>query len=157
MHPSPLPLESITKYIVFNSEYSVVICHQCKCALAPGEGIKRHFQNLHQTISLQTRKEIIAYCETLTLLPSADVITPTYYSRKKFSGFFLNLSCDWLTNFTTKKTTVDFSVYYIINFHLMKKKRGDLEEYYCQCYILTTTSSRDRAARSFTQSLPIDP
>jgi len=76
MHPSPLPLESITEYILFNSEYSVVICHQCKCALAPGEGIKRHFQNLHQTISLQTRKEIIAYCETLTLLPPADVITP---------------------------------------------------------------------------------
>jgi len=76
MHPSPLTPESITEYILFNSEYSVIICRQCKCALAPGEGIKRHFQNLHLAISLQIRKEIVAYCETLTLLPPADVITP---------------------------------------------------------------------------------
>ena len=76
MHPSPLTPESITEYILFNSEYSVIICRQCKCALVPGEGIKRHFQNLHQAISLQIRKQIIAYCDTLTLLPPADVITP---------------------------------------------------------------------------------
>ena len=76
MHPSPLTPESITEYILFNSEYSVIICRQCKCALVPGEGIKRHFQNLHLAISLQIRKEIVAYCETLTLLPPADVITP---------------------------------------------------------------------------------
>ena len=76
MHPSPLTPESITEYILFNSEYSVIICRQCKCALVPGEGIKRHFQNLHQAISLQIRKQIIAYCDTLTLLPTADVITP---------------------------------------------------------------------------------
>src|SRR5207248_4817818 len=76
MHPSSLTPESITEYILFNSECSVIICRQCKCALAPGEGIKRHFQNLHLAISLQIRKEIVAYCETLTLLPPADVITP---------------------------------------------------------------------------------
>ena len=76
MHPSPLTPESITEYISFNSEYCVVICRQCKYALAPGEGIKRHFRNLHQAISLQTRKEIIAYCETLTLLSPIDVISP---------------------------------------------------------------------------------
>ena len=76
MHPSPSTQESITEYILFNSEYSVIICCQCKCALAPGEGIKRHFQNLYQAISLQIRKEIMAHCETFTLLPPADVITP---------------------------------------------------------------------------------
>src|SRR5438034_2972706 len=76
MHPSPQPSESITEYIIFHPEYSVIICRQCKYALAPEEGIKRHFQNLHQAISLQIRKEIIAYCETLTLLPPTEVITP---------------------------------------------------------------------------------
>ena len=76
MHPSPLTPESITEYILFNSECSVIICRQCKCALAPGVGIKRHFQNLHPAISLQIRKEIVAYSETHTLLPPADVITP---------------------------------------------------------------------------------
>ena len=76
MHPSPLTPESITEYILFNSEYCVIICRQCKYALAPREGIKRHFRNLHQAISLQTRKEIIAYCETLTLFSPIDVISP---------------------------------------------------------------------------------
>ena len=76
MHPSPQPSESMTEYILFHLEHSIIICRQCKYALAPGEGIKRHFQSLHQTISLQTRKEIIAYCETLQLLPPDEVITP---------------------------------------------------------------------------------
>ena len=76
MHPSPFPSESIMEYVLFNSEYSVIICRQCKYALTPGEGIKRHFQNLHLAISLQIRKEIVAYCETLTLLHPSDVISP---------------------------------------------------------------------------------
>src|SRR5204863_3488171 len=76
MHPSPLTTESIKEYVLFNSEYFVIICRQCKYALTPGERIKKHFRNLHQTISLQTRNEIIAYCETLTLLSPTDVISP---------------------------------------------------------------------------------
>ncbi len=76
MHPSPQTSEFLMEYILFNSEHSVIICHQCKYALIPGEGIKRHFRSLHQAISLQTRKEIIAYCETLQLLPPDEVITP---------------------------------------------------------------------------------
>src|SRR5437773_10508784 len=76
MHPSPLTPESIKQYILYHPEHSVIICRQCKYALAPGERIKKHFQSLHQAISLQTRKEIIAYCETLQLLPPDEVITP---------------------------------------------------------------------------------
>src|SRR5438876_11894820 len=76
MHPSPLTLESIKQYILYHPEHSVIICRQCKYALAPGERIKKHFQSVYQAISLQTRKEIIAYCERLTLLPPTDVITP---------------------------------------------------------------------------------
>ena len=76
MHPSPLTPESIKQYILYHPEHSVIICRQCKYALAPGERIKKHFQSVHQAISLQTRKEIIAYCERLTLLPPTDVITP---------------------------------------------------------------------------------
>src|SRR5438876_8434715 len=78
MHPSPQISQSITEYILFNSEHSVIVCRQCKYALAPEEGIKRHFQSLHQVISLQTRKEIIAYCETLRLLPPDEVIIPGF-------------------------------------------------------------------------------
>ena len=76
MHPSPQTSESITEYILFLPEHCIIICRQCKYALAPGERIKKHFQSLHQAISLQTRKEIISYCETLTLLSPTDVITP---------------------------------------------------------------------------------
>jgi len=54
MHPSPLVSESITEYILFHPEHSIVICRQCKYAVAPGERIKKHFQILHQAISLQT-------------------------------------------------------------------------------------------------------
>ena len=70
--------ESITEYILFHPEHSIVICRQCKYAVAPGDRIKKHFQSLHQAISLQTRKEIIAYCETLQLLPPDEVITPGF-------------------------------------------------------------------------------
>ena len=83
MHPSPQTSESITEYILFNSEYSVIICRQCKYALAPGERIKKHFQRFHQAISLQIRKEIIAYCETFTLLSPGDIITPNHYATLK--------------------------------------------------------------------------
>ena len=76
MHLSPQTSESITEYISFLPEHCIIICRQCKYALAPGERIKKHFQSLHQAISLQTRKEIISYCETLTLLSPTDVITP---------------------------------------------------------------------------------
>ena len=76
MHPSPQTSEFLMEYFLFNSEHSVIICHQCKYALISGEGIKRHFRSLYQAISLQTRKEIIAYCETLQLLPLDEVITP---------------------------------------------------------------------------------
>jgi len=76
MHPSTLTPQSITEYILFCPEHSIVICRQCKYAIAPGERIKRHFQSLHQAISLQTRKEIIVYCSTLRLLPLEEVITP---------------------------------------------------------------------------------
>ena len=78
MHPSPLAPESIAEYILFHPEHSIVICRQCKYAVAPGERIKKHFQILHQAIPLQTRKEIIAYCETLQLLPPDEVITPAF-------------------------------------------------------------------------------
>src|SRR5436189_4415281 len=102
MHPSPLTPESITEYILFNSEYSVIICNQCKCALAPGEGIKRHFQNLHQAISLQIRKEIIAYCETLTLLPN-------HYSTLESRRDSENLCVKFWVRFPTKKKiTIEF-------------------------------------------------
>ena len=76
MHPSPQTSESIMEYILFNPKHCIIICRQCKYGLAPGERIKKHFQSLHQAISLQTRKEIIAYCETLQLLPPDEVITP---------------------------------------------------------------------------------
>src|SRR5947207_11777440 len=83
MHPSPQTSESIMEYILFNPKHCIIICRQCKYALAPGERIKKHFQSVHQAISLQTRKEIIAYCERLTLLPPTDVITPNHYSKWK--------------------------------------------------------------------------
>ena len=78
MHPSPLASESITEYILFHPEHSIIICRQCKYAVAPGDRIQKHFQSLHQAISLQTRKEIIAYCETLQLLPPDEVVTPGF-------------------------------------------------------------------------------
>ena len=68
--------ELIKEYILYDSKHSIIICRQCKYALIPGENIKRHFQNLHQSISLPIRKEIIGYCDTLTLLPLKEVITP---------------------------------------------------------------------------------
>ena len=78
MHPSPLTPECIRRYILFHSEHSIVICRQGKYAVVPGERIKKHFQSLHQVIPLQTRKEIIAFCETLQLLPPDEVTIPGF-------------------------------------------------------------------------------
>src|SRR5205809_3107089 len=75
MHPSPQTSESIMEYILFNPKHCIIIYRQCKYALAPGERIKKHFQSLHEAISLQTRNEIISYCETLTLLSPTAVIS----------------------------------------------------------------------------------
>jgi len=68
--------ENIEKYVKYNEKHGVLICNPHGYGLVPGDGIGRHFQIYHQSISVENRKEIAHYATTLPLTDPEDVIPP---------------------------------------------------------------------------------
>ena len=64
------------EYLLYNHEYSVVICRQHKYAITK-DWIGRHFQEYHKTVPLKTRKEIEALVSELNLLDPIQVQLPS--------------------------------------------------------------------------------
>ena len=76
---------NMNAYIVYNSEYNVLICKQHECAIS-AEFLTRHFRTEHE-ISLELRQEILTYASQYTptkptdLVYTRDRITPIPYLR----------------------------------------------------------------------------
>ena len=68
--------EHIENYVKYNEEHSVLICIPHGYSLIPGDGIGRHFQRYHGSISIETRKNIAEYAATLILKDPDDVVHP---------------------------------------------------------------------------------
>ena len=68
--------ENINDYVKYNEKHGVLICIPHGYSLTPADGISGHFQRLHQSTSLATRKKIVKYGETLALTDPDDVIPP---------------------------------------------------------------------------------
>ena len=71
-----MSLENIEEYVKYKEEYGVLICIQHQYALMPGGGIKRHLNNFHTAIPLETRNAIIEYSEALNLVEPDNVLMP---------------------------------------------------------------------------------
>jgi len=54
------------QYVIYNSIYHILICRQCGHAI-PQDWIMRHFRQMHKTIPLSVRQEIINYGKSLEL------------------------------------------------------------------------------------------
>jgi len=62
-------------YIIHNHQYGIIICRQHKYAV-PKNWIRRHFQEQHKDVPLETRQNIEAYVADLNLLPPSEVPLP---------------------------------------------------------------------------------
>jgi len=63
------------EYIIYNNDYNVIICRQHGFAIPP-DWIRRHFQDSHKGIPLETRKEMIEYSKSLELCQPTQVVLP---------------------------------------------------------------------------------
>jgi len=63
------------EYIIYNSEYHVLICRQHGYAIPPN-GIVRHFRQLHKAIPLSTRQAIVQHIKSLDLYEPDKVVIP---------------------------------------------------------------------------------
>ena len=54
------------EYIIDNTTYHILICHQCGYVI-PKDEIMRHFRRFHKTIPLVMHQEIINYGLSLDL------------------------------------------------------------------------------------------
>ena len=68
--------ESIEKYLLHDAKWRVVVCKGCKYCLVPGKSVTRHLKDEHQSIPLDTRKELITWAETLDLVEPDRVMVP---------------------------------------------------------------------------------
>ena len=68
--------EHIENYVKYNEKHGVLICIPHGYGLVPGDGIGRHFQYYHRSISIETRDRIVEYTGTLSLTDSEDVVLP---------------------------------------------------------------------------------
>ena len=68
---------NMNAYIVYNSEYNVLICKEHECAIS-AEFLTRHFRMKHD-ISLERRQEILAYASQFTPTKPTDLM----YTREK--------------------------------------------------------------------------
>jgi len=64
------------EYLIHKDDYGVVICRQHHYAIPPN-WISRHFQENHQAIPLQRRKEIEECVALLNLLPPSQIQLPS--------------------------------------------------------------------------------
>ena len=68
--------ESIEEYFIYNAKWQVIICKGCRYCPAPGKSLARHLMDEHQSIPLDTRKELITWAETLDLVEPDRVMVP---------------------------------------------------------------------------------
>src|SRR5579859_278648 len=66
----------ISEYLLYDSQWSIVICKRCKYALEPGSGVEKHLGRKHTAIDLDIRKGLIAWARNLTLVEPVFVGVP---------------------------------------------------------------------------------
>jgi len=69
-------MESIKSYVRYNETHKILICLQHKHAIAPGTGLKRHFQRQHPEMSSGTRQKILESVKDLELEDVDNVVIP---------------------------------------------------------------------------------
>ena len=65
-------VEIMNEYVTYNTTYHILICRQCGYAI-PQDWIMRHFRQLHKTIPLAMRQDIINYGLSLELWHPSEV------------------------------------------------------------------------------------
>jgi hypothetical protein len=59
-------------HLLYNSKYRVLVCRACQYALSPN-GVKRHLERWHDHLSLDVRKALTRFAETLDLATISEV------------------------------------------------------------------------------------
>ncbi len=75
--PSPSPTSQIDERVLYLQKYKTLLCRQCKLALSPGNGIRRHLMHAHKEWPLKIRKDIAEYASQLELISSNQIVLPT--------------------------------------------------------------------------------
>jgi hypothetical protein len=63
-------------YFIYLNEWKVIVCRGCKYA-PQKNGVKRHLKEKHQVVPNAIRNELVTYAQSLNLLPSSQVRTPS--------------------------------------------------------------------------------
>src|SRR5215510_9147131 len=63
------------EYLIYVSEYKVLICRSCEYCLQPG-GLYRHFQSEHKEVPINIRKALVEYADSLNVVKPMDVRYP---------------------------------------------------------------------------------
>jgi len=78
-------------YVVYNSEYQILICKEHKCGISPRR-LDRHFRDEHKAMPMAARKELLTYAQELALCepehaPAFNEVRPAIHGLQIHNGY----------------------------------------------------------------------